>query len=97
MQVINHIEVHNGEARILGRNLKAKMVARMVIWEKRSISEVMEHYNLSAAEVHAALVFYYDNQESLDAEYRANLETLKEVGMSADEFRAKIEARNQDT
>ncbi len=73
------------------------MVARMHLWEKKSVEEVMEHYGLSAAEVHAAIVFYYDNREALDAEYEQNMRLLKEMGTSTQEFRAKIEARKNSS
>jgi hypothetical protein len=77
--------------------LKAKMIGRMYLWEDRSIEDIMAHYGLSAGEVHAAIAFYYDNQDALDAEYQQNLDLLREVGTSSEEFRAKIEARRQDT
>ena len=96
MQVIEHVEIHNGEGLIRGRKLKAKMVARMHLWEGKSIEEVAAHYDLSAAEVHAALAFYYDNQTELDAEYEENMQLLKQVGTSSEEFRARIEARKQN-
>lgn len=95
MEVVNHIEIRDGTAFIRGRNLKAKMVARMYLWEDRSIEEVMEHYHLSAAEVHAALTFYYNNQAQLDAEYEENMRLLKEVGTSTEAFQKIIETRKQ--
>lgn len=97
MQVINHIEIRDGEAYLSGRNIKVRMVARMHLWENSSIEDVMEHYNLEPAEVYAALAFYHDNREALDAEYEASMELLKQVGTSTDEFRAKIEARKSDS
>jgi uncharacterized protein (DUF433 family) len=96
MQIVNHIEIRDGQAFIVGHNLKAKQVARMHLWENQPIEAVMEHYDLTAAEVHAALTFYYDNRAALDAEYEQNMELLKRVGTSTAEFRAKIEARNRD-
>jgi uncharacterized protein (DUF433 family) len=95
MEVVNHIEIVDGQARIRGRTLKAKMVARMHLWENQPIKKVMEHYGLSAAEVYAALAFYYDNQAELDAEYEANIALLREVGTSSAEFKARIEKRQQ--
>ncbi len=62
---------------------------------KPFLEEVMNHYNLSAAEVHAALAFYYDNREALDAEYEQHMELLKQVGTSTTEFRAKIEGHSK--
>lgn len=98
MEINNHIVMRNGHACIARRgHMKAKMVARMYLWEKATIEEVMEQYELTAAEVHAAIAFYYDNQEELDAEYAESMELLKEVGTSLEEFKAKIAARQQQS
>jgi uncharacterized protein (DUF433 family) len=95
MQALNHIEIRDGEGYISGRSLKAKMVARMHLWENRTIAEVMEHYQLSASEVHAALAFYYDNRERLDQEYAEAVDLMREVGSSTNDFHRKIEARKR--
>lgn len=97
MKEDRHIEIRDGTACLHGRNLKAKMVARLHLWENRPVQDVMAHYDLSAAEVHAALAFYYDNQAQLDAEYEANMRLLAEVGESTEAFRAKIEARKENS
>jgi uncharacterized protein (DUF433 family) len=97
MQVRNHIEIRNQEGFIRGRNLKAKMVARMRLWENHSIEDVMKHYNITPAEVHAALAFYYDNHEKLDAEYQESMKLLNDGGTATSEFRDKIEERKQNT
>ena len=97
MEIKNHIVIRNGHACIARRgHMKAKMVARMYLWEKATIEEVVEQYQLTAAEVHSAIAFYYDNQEELDAEYEESIELLKEVGTSFEEFKAKVAARQQE-
>jgi hypothetical protein len=55
----------------------------------------MEHYGLTRAQVHAALAYYYENQETLDAAYQQSWSESKAV-KSAD-FRAEIEARRKDS
>ncbi len=95
MEIVNHIEIRDGTGYITGRNVKAKMVARMYIWEKASIEEVMGQYRLTPAEVHDAIAYYYDNQEELDAEYNANIELLKRTGTSSDKLKAIIAERQQ--
>ena len=96
MEIKNHIVMRKGKARIARRGyLKAKMVARMYLWEKATIEEVMEQYELTAAEVHSAIAYYYDNQEELDAEYAESMELLKEVGTSLEDLKAKIAARQK--
>ena len=77
MEVINHIVMIDGQARIRRKpNTKAKMVARMYVWEHQSVEAVMEQYDLTASEVHSAIVYYYDNQEILDGEYNQSLANI---------------------
>ncbi len=95
MQVINHIEVRDNTAYITGHNIKAKMLARLYVWEKASIEELTQHYNITPAQAHAAIAYYYDNQAVLDAEYEENVAQIKSTGTSLADFKAKIEARKQ--
>lgn len=96
MQVINHIEIRDGRAYIQGTNKKAEMVARMYVGTDYTIEEVMEQYNLTSAEVHATIVYYYDNQEELDARHQKAIQWAEENAMTLEKFKAKIVARQAD-
>ncbi len=62
--VVNHIEIRDGQARIVGRNVKVKMiVSRLFDGTGASIEDVMEQYDLSRAEVMACLEYYYDHKD----------------------------------
>ena len=90
MEVINHIEIRDEQAYIRGTNRKAEMVARMYVGTEYSIEEVMEHYNLSAAEVHSAIAYYYDNQVTLDARHQQAIQWAEENALTLPKFKAKI-------
>jgi len=96
-KIINHIEIRDGCAYIRGTNKKAEMVARMYVGTDYSIEEVMEQYSLSAANVHAAITYYYDNREELDARHEAIVNEIRENAMTLEKFRAKIAAQQKDT
>lgn len=98
MQIINHIEIKDGTAVIRGRGaLKVKMVARMYLWDKQSISAVMDHYDLTAAEVHSAIAFYLDNQAVFDAEYEDTVSKHASEALTLDSFKAKfVEPSDED-
>ncbi|MEQ8672510.1 MAG: DUF433 domain-containing protein [Aggregatilineales bacterium] len=96
MQVVNHIEIRDGTAYIVGRAVKAKMVARAYIDGENTFEEIMAQYTLMPSEVHAALAYYYDNKDALDAEYQENLDYIKRHGTSLDKLKAKIAARNAE-
>jgi len=97
MEVINHIIIINNQARIRRKtNLKAEMVARMFVDGDYSIDDVMEQYGLTASEVHSAIAYYYDNQETLDAEYEHAIVELREHAITLDKLRAEIQLRQED-
>lgn len=64
---VNHIEIRDGQARIVGSNVKVKMViSRLFHGTGATIEEVMEQYNLSRADVYAVLAYYYDHKNEID-------------------------------
>lgn len=95
VRVVAHIEVRDGNAYVAGRNIKAKLVARMHLWERRSIEDVMAQYDLTPSEVHAAVAFYYDNRAELDAEYEDHMRLLRRVGTPVDAFKSEIDSRKK--
>lgn len=96
-QIINHIIMKDGQARIAGKAyLKAEMVARMYVGTDYSIEDVMAQYELSAAEVHATIAYYYDNQATLDANHKKVIDEIHQNAMTVDKFKAKIASRNKD-
>ncbi|MDX2141016.1 MAG: DUF433 domain-containing protein [Chloroflexota bacterium] len=64
---VQHITVENGKAFVGERRVKVKMVARLYL-NGVTVEQVMEQYDLSAAEVFAALAYYHDNRDSFKAE-----------------------------
>jgi uncharacterized protein (DUF433 family) len=91
--LVNHIEIKDGRAVIAGRNLKADMVGAAVVKWGATIEEAMEQYELSRAEVHAALAYYYDNEEAIEQAFREADEYVRRVGVSAEEKIAEMRAR----
>ena len=96
MHIINHIEMIDGQAVIRGHgHLKAKMVARMHLWEGVSIEEVMEHYGLTASEVYAALAYYYDNQDALEVEYERTVAESRDDALTLEGYKARLAHRKR--
>lgn len=92
---INHIEIRDGQARIVGRNVKVKMViSRLIHGTGATIEEVMAQYNLSRAEVHAVLAYYYDHKDEVDRFFEAEDRYARENIPSIDELKARLQGRN---
>ena len=79
-KIIQHIVFVDNHARIAGTMLKAAIVARMHVVAGQSIEAVMEQYNLNRGQVHAALAYYYDNREELEAQLRVNIQGAIDAG-----------------
>ena len=65
-----HIEatagITGGKPRIAGRRITVQDIA---IWHQRlgkDVEEICAEYELSLAEVHAALAYYYDHRDEID-------------------------------
>jgi uncharacterized protein (DUF433 family) len=64
--------VAGGKPRIAGHRIT---VQNIVIWHERmglSADEIGTEYGLSLADVYAALAYYYDHREAIDAAIRAD-------------------------
>ena len=80
-----HIEITpgiaGGKPRIVGHRIT---VQNFVIWHEwmgRSADEIASEYNLSLSDVYAALTYYYDHREEIDAmikESEAFVEALRQ-------------------
>jgi len=96
VQIIQHIEIRDERAYIRGTNKKAEMIARMYVGTDYTVEDVMQHYNLSASEVHASIVYYYDNQEELDARHQQSIEWAEQNATTLEQYKAKLVKRRQN-
>jgi uncharacterized protein (DUF433 family) len=78
-----HIEatpgVAQGKPRIVGHRIT---VQDIVIWHERlglGADEIASEHALSLADVYAALAYYYDHREAIDAAIRADDEFIAEL------------------
>jgi len=80
---IQHIEskpdVLNGKPKIVGRRVSVQHV--VVLHEKmgKSIDEIATEFDLSLAEIHAALSYYFDHRERIDADIKKDQAIIKEL------------------
>ena len=70
-----HIEITpgiaGGKPRIAGRRIT---IQNIVVWYERmgkTVDEISAEYDLSLAEVHAALAYYFDHQAEIDAQMKS--------------------------
>ncbi len=71
-------DVCGGKPRIAGRRITVQDV---VIWHERqgkSPDEIATEYDLTLAEVHAAMTYYFDHREEIDERMRAEQKFAEE-------------------
>ena len=92
-----HIEIREGQAHIVGRHVKVKMViSRLVHGTGATVEEVMEQYNLSRAEVLACLTYYYDYQEAIERHFEEQENALHTAAVPLDEIIARLRQRQSN-
>jgi uncharacterized protein (DUF433 family) len=72
--------VMGGKPRVAGRRITVQDIATWCVRLGRSVDEVATEYDLTLADVHAALAYYFDHRSEIDrtiAEGRLFAEGLK--------------------
>ena len=70
--IVHSPDVLDGKPRIAGRGIK---VANIVAWHQErgmSVADIADEYDLTMADVYAALAYYYDHQAEMDAQQQAD-------------------------
>ncbi len=88
-----HIEitpgVAGGKPRIVGHRITVQNIVIWHEWLGRRADEIAAEYNLTLADIYAALAYYYDHQLEIDQSIRqseAFVETLRQQTPSKVEF-----------
>src|SRR5206468_8873771 len=76
-----------GVAWIAGTNTKVKEIVLDKLAYGWSPEEMhFQHPHLSMAQIHAALAYYYENQDKLDDEIRRDLEEVDQLRSQSDNY-----------
>jgi uncharacterized protein (DUF433 family) len=71
--------VRNGRPCIAGTALRVTDVAMAHLYHQRTADQVVADYELTLAQVHAALAYYYQHKAELDADIRSQVLTARQV------------------
>ena len=84
-----------GVASVAGANTKVKEIVLDKLAYGWSPEEMhFQHPHLSMAQVHAALAYYYENQDKIDEEIRRDLEEVEQLRSQTEssELRSKLQS-----
>ena len=71
--------VRGGRPCIVGTDLRVLDIIISKIFSERTPDELARDYDLSMAEVHAALAYYYGNKDEIDADIREDVRRSDEL------------------
>ncbi len=94
---INPIEIRNDRPVIAGAGLKVAIIAHMIVKHATPIAWVAENYDLTPAQIHAALSYYYDHQVDLDRWIEEGEALTQAIGMSLDDWLEQRGKRDDTT
>ena len=69
--------VKSGRPRIAGHRITVQDIVIWHEWMGRSVDEIANDYNLSIADVYAALAFYHDHREEIDKQIKDDEEFVE--------------------
>lgn len=78
---------------IVGRKITVHDIAGLVVLGQSSVEWVAENYDLTLAQIHAALAYYYDHQAQIDREMQEAAALAAQVGRPLDETIARLKAK----
>lgn len=70
--------IRNGRPTLKGRTLTVEDIAIVMIYHQQDADGIAQWFDISLAEVHAALAYYYQNQAELDASMEARRRLAEE-------------------
>lgn len=74
-----YIEMRDGRANIRGRRLPVSFIAINRLTNNATIEELAYEYTLTEEQVFAALLYYHEHKDEIDAEYAADYEASEEA------------------
>ncbi len=67
--------IRNGSPCVLGTGIRVTDITAAHLFHQRSVDEIANDYDISLAQVYAALSYYYENKNVLDEEIRRQIIT----------------------
>jgi uncharacterized protein (DUF433 family) len=90
---INYIEIRDGSPLIAGTGVKVAIIANMHVHHQTPIEWIVENYDLTPAQIHAALSYYYDHTEELDRYIQEGDELARQHGTPSSEILEQMRQR----
>jgi uncharacterized protein (DUF433 family) len=77
--IVSNPKIRNGRPIIAGTTLPVQDVAAHHIYRHYTPEELAKQLQISLAQVHAALAYYFEHQDEIDAQMEADLEFARKA------------------
>ncbi len=81
-----------GEPHMAGRHITVAFIADVFTQDNLSIEDIARYYELTIAQVHAALAYYYDHKEEIEEIWAEERQIIAEYAPSPKEVAAQTDA-----
>jgi uncharacterized protein (DUF433 family) len=94
--IVSTSDTCGGKPRIAGSRITVKHIVIMHVRQRLSPEQIVSEYpHLTLADIHAALAYYHDHREAINAEIQADKEWYEQMKTTApSSLREKLEARS---
>lgn len=94
---IDHIvstpNICGGAPRIEKTRVRVADIAIYSVMHNWSVEKIADELEITPAQIHAALAYYYDHQAEIDADIKAGDDLARQMGTPFEELRQRIESR----
>lgn len=77
--IVSNPDIRHGRPVIAGTGLRVQDVAAAYVYRHESLSEIEVNYDLTSAQVHAALAYFFAHQEAMLAQMQADDEAIQQA------------------
>jgi uncharacterized protein (DUF433 family) len=90
--IVSSPDMHWGKPYIANKGIKVEFIAELYNFGW-TVEDLVEEFELTPGQVHAALSYYFDHKEEIDRSIRESEEKTRDIGTPIEELRKRIEAR----
>jgi uncharacterized protein (DUF433 family) len=90
---INYIELIEGKPTLVGGRVTVEDIVALYVLNASPIEWIADEYDLTFAQIYAALSYYYDHQAAIDESIQEGEALARQIGIPAEEHLAQMRAR----
>jgi len=87
---VEHIALReNGAPYVVGKGVKVAYIASLFTRHNWSVESIAGEHDLTVADVHAALAYYYDHKDEIETMIKIGDDLAQQTGTSIDDIRRR--------